>query len=171
MLHLTCAYTVCCVSNGDIPQQKDRTSPRKETLDSLRTLSWFVSYRRLSSQFQFSLSAVTLEYLSQWCCPTNILTAHRGTLTPCITFKREGRGESVLLYSVVFQLWRPASTPRVRKVTKFPKVGPLLIFSISLVLTFKHPCHSSFRHSTLSKKISSLVSFGLECLLNNQAQS
>ncbi len=25
-------------------------------------LSWFVSYRRLSSQFQFSLSAVTLEY-------------------------------------------------------------------------------------------------------------
>jgi hypothetical protein len=32
----------------------------------LRTLSWFVSYRRLSSQFQFSLSPVTLEYLSQW---------------------------------------------------------------------------------------------------------
>jgi hypothetical protein len=26
----------------------------------------FVSYRRLSSQFQFSLSAVTLGYLSQW---------------------------------------------------------------------------------------------------------
>jgi hypothetical protein len=41
--------------------------PQKATLDSLRTLSWFVSYRRLSSQFQFSLSAVTLEYLSL--CP------------------------------------------------------------------------------------------------------
>ncbi len=41
-------------------------TPQKATLDSLRTLSWFVSYRRLSSQFQFSLSAVTLEYLSQW---------------------------------------------------------------------------------------------------------
>jgi hypothetical protein len=37
-------------------------TPWKATLDSLRTLS----YRRLSSQFQFSLSAVTLEYLSQW---------------------------------------------------------------------------------------------------------
>ncbi len=35
-------------------------------LDSLRTLSWFVSYRRLLPQFQFSLSAVTLVYLSQW---------------------------------------------------------------------------------------------------------
>ncbi len=41
-------------------------APQKATLDSLRTLSWFVSYRRLSSQFQFSLSAVTLGYLSQW---------------------------------------------------------------------------------------------------------
>ncbi len=40
--------------------------PQKATLDSLRTLSWYVSYRRLSSQFQFSLSLVTLEYLSQW---------------------------------------------------------------------------------------------------------
>jgi hypothetical protein len=41
-------------------------TPQKATLDSLRTLSRFVSYRRLSSQFQFSLSLVTLEYLSQW---------------------------------------------------------------------------------------------------------
>ncbi len=41
-------------------------TPQNATLDSLRTLSWFVSYRRLSSQFQFSLSAVTLGYLSQW---------------------------------------------------------------------------------------------------------
>ncbi len=41
-------------------------TPQNATLDSKRTLSRFVSYRRLSSQFQFSLSAVTLEYLSQW---------------------------------------------------------------------------------------------------------
>ncbi len=40
--------------------------PQNATLDSKRTLSWFVSYRRLSSQFQFSLSAVILGYLSQW---------------------------------------------------------------------------------------------------------
>ncbi len=43
------------------------TTPQKATLETLSTLSWFVSYRRLSSQFQFSLSLVTLEYLSQWC--------------------------------------------------------------------------------------------------------
>jgi hypothetical protein len=41
-------------------------TPQKATLDSMRTLSLFVSYRRLSAQFQFPLSAVTLEYLSQW---------------------------------------------------------------------------------------------------------
>ncbi len=41
-------------------------TPQKAILDSLCTLSWFVSYRRLSSQFQFSLSAGTLEYLSHW---------------------------------------------------------------------------------------------------------
>jgi hypothetical protein len=41
-------------------------TPQNATLDSKRTLSWFVSYRRLSSQFQFSLSAITLGYLSQW---------------------------------------------------------------------------------------------------------
>ncbi len=41
-------------------------TPQNATLDSKRTLSWFVSFRRLSSQFQFSLSIVTLEYLSQW---------------------------------------------------------------------------------------------------------
>jgi hypothetical protein len=32
----------------------------------LRTPVAFVSYQRLSSQFQFSLSGVTLVYLSQW---------------------------------------------------------------------------------------------------------
>jgi hypothetical protein len=35
-------------------------TPQKATLDSMRTLSLFVSYRRLSPQFQFSQSAVTL---------------------------------------------------------------------------------------------------------------
>jgi hypothetical protein len=40
--------------------------PQKATLDSMSTLSWFVSFWRLSSQLQFSLSAVTLVYLSQW---------------------------------------------------------------------------------------------------------
>jgi hypothetical protein len=34
----------------------------------LRTPVAFVSYRRLSSQFQISLSSVTLVYLSQWIC-------------------------------------------------------------------------------------------------------
>ncbi len=45
------------------------------------------------------------------CCARNILTVHRKTLTQCITFKRGGRVESILLYSVVLQVWRPASTP------------------------------------------------------------
>ncbi len=42
-------------------------TPQKATLDSMRTRSCFVSYRRLSAQFQFPLSAYTLVYLSQWC--------------------------------------------------------------------------------------------------------
>jgi hypothetical protein len=41
----------------------------------------------------------------------SILTAHRETLTQYITFKRVGRGKSVLLHSVVLQRRRPASTP------------------------------------------------------------
>jgi hypothetical protein len=51
-------------------------TPQKATLDRLRTLSWFVSYRRLSSQFQFSLSLVTLEYLSQWWPPLHWQISH-----------------------------------------------------------------------------------------------
>jgi len=35
-------------------------TPQKATLDSMHTLSWFISYRRLSPQFQFSLSAAAL---------------------------------------------------------------------------------------------------------------
>jgi hypothetical protein len=38
------------------------------------------------------------------CCARNILTVNRETLIKYITFKRGGRGESVLLYSVVLQL-------------------------------------------------------------------
>ncbi len=40
--------------------------PQKETLDRAAYTCMLVSYRRLSSQFQFSLSGVTLLYLSQW---------------------------------------------------------------------------------------------------------
>jgi hypothetical protein len=39
--------------------------PRRTPWTVLRTPVAFVSYRRLSSQFQFSLSVVTLVYLSQ----------------------------------------------------------------------------------------------------------
>ncbi len=40
--------------------------PQKDTLDRAAYTCMLVSYRRLSSQFQFSLSSVTLVYLSQW---------------------------------------------------------------------------------------------------------
>jgi hypothetical protein len=40
--------------------------PQKETLDKAAYTCLLVSFRRLSAQFQFSLSAVTLGYLSQW---------------------------------------------------------------------------------------------------------
>jgi hypothetical protein len=36
-------------------------TPQKTTLDSKRTLSRFVSYQRLSPQFQFSLSGAALD--------------------------------------------------------------------------------------------------------------
>ncbi len=39
--------------------------PQKDTLDSATYTCMLVSYRRLSPQFQFSLSGVTLVYLSQ----------------------------------------------------------------------------------------------------------
>jgi hypothetical protein len=41
-------------------------SVQKETLECCVHLYAFVSYRRLSPQFQFSLSGVILVYLSQW---------------------------------------------------------------------------------------------------------
>ncbi len=40
--------------------------PQKETLDKAAYTCLLVFYRRLSPLFQFSLSAVTLVYLSQW---------------------------------------------------------------------------------------------------------
>ena len=40
--------------------------PQKETLDRAAYTCMLVSYRRLPPQFQFSLSGVTLVYLSQW---------------------------------------------------------------------------------------------------------
>ncbi len=40
--------------------------PQKETLDRAAYTCMLVSYRRLSPQFQFFLSGVTLVYLSQW---------------------------------------------------------------------------------------------------------
>jgi hypothetical protein len=59
-----------------------------------------------------------------------ILTVHRETLTQYITFKRGGRGESLLLYSLAIETY--CIDPSVRIVTKSPKVRPLLIFSIYL---------------------------------------
>jgi hypothetical protein len=63
------------------------------------------------------------------------LTVLRETLTQYITFNRGGRRESVLCYSVVLQPYMSCLDPSERTVTKSPKVGPLLIFSISLVHT------------------------------------
>ncbi len=57
------------------------------TLDSKRTLSWFVSYRRLSAQFQFSLSADTLGYLSQW-----VISSFKWFLTCLPSRRRRGGG-------------------------------------------------------------------------------
>jgi hypothetical protein len=43
--------------------------PRRKPWTILLTPVCFLSYRRLSPQFQFSLSAATLVYLSRWGCP------------------------------------------------------------------------------------------------------
>ncbi len=43
-----------------------RMTPQNATLDSKRTLSWFVLYQRLSPQFQFSLSPAFSRYVSLW---------------------------------------------------------------------------------------------------------
>ncbi len=61
------------------------------------------------------------------------MTVHRETLMQYtyIAFKRGGEGS---LYS--FTLWSCNCDVLVRIVTKSPKVGPLLIFSISLVFKY-----------------------------------
>ncbi len=76
-------------------------------LDSLRTLSWFVSYRRLSAQFQFSLSVVTLVYLvSQWLVPTKILYI----LYSCFVF---------VLFFITLHLWHLLSVTKVHCLEGF----------------------------------------------------
>ncbi len=47
--------------------------PQKDTLDRAAYTCMLVSYRRLSPQFQFSLSGVTLVYLYQWSLMVKIL--------------------------------------------------------------------------------------------------
>jgi hypothetical protein len=54
-------------------------TPQKATLDSMRTPSWFVSYRRLSPQFQLSLSAVTLGI---YLCDSHSTLIYRQLLPP-----------------------------------------------------------------------------------------
>jgi hypothetical protein len=79
---------------------------------------------------------------SLYCCTRNILTVHRETLTQCITFKRGGDGGVCTLV-----LCSLSTVMSFRIVTKSPKVGPLLIFSIALA--FAEATHSS--SATLSK--------------------
>jgi hypothetical protein len=65
----------------------------------------------------------------------NILTVLKETLTLYIAFNRGGRGESALLYYLVFATVLSCINPSVTIVTKSPKED-LLIFSISLVTPF-----------------------------------
>jgi hypothetical protein len=70
----------------------------------------------------------------------NILTVHRETLTQYVTFKRGSRGVCTLvLCSLATDM--SCIDPSGRIVTKSPKVGPLLIFSIShdSSITNKYP--------------------------------
>ncbi len=55
--------------------------PQKDTLDRAAYTCMLVSYRRLLSEFQFSLSGVTLVYLSQWSKSTSQRLEQGGTLT------------------------------------------------------------------------------------------
>jgi hypothetical protein len=83
-------------------------TPQNATLDSKRTLSRFVSYQRLSSQFQFSLSAVTLRFYlngaynvmcTVYCNP---LLATKSCMQRYAEYSKEyGRG----LYMVGGQSW------------------------------------------------------------------
>ncbi len=79
-------------------------TPQNATLDSKRTLSWFVSYQRLSSQFQFSLSAVTLGYLSQ--CSVQPPEGHSGQFAyTCVICTPNFQRCGVRRWCGVAQLW------------------------------------------------------------------
>ncbi len=62
----------------------------------------------------------------------NILTVHRETLTQYITFKRGGEREVCTLVLGSLATGTSCIDASVRLVSKPPKVGPLLIFYISL---------------------------------------
>ncbi len=68
----------------------------------------------------------------------NILNVLRETLSQYIIFNRGGGGERGVCTLVIFSLATVMSCigPSVRIGTKSPKVGPLLVFSISLVFMF-----------------------------------
>jgi hypothetical protein len=54
--------------------------PQKDTLDRAAYTCMLVSYRRLSPQFQFSPSAVTLYYLSLWLAAGQLMSGQPGTV-------------------------------------------------------------------------------------------
>ncbi len=82
---------------------------RNATLESMRTLSWFVSYRRLSPQFQFSLSPAALDmYLYDCICPAALQLSTTsetavGTLERCLAIC-ESSGKGWLSTNPTFQL-------------------------------------------------------------------
>ncbi len=81
------------------------------------------------------------------------MTVHRETLTQYITFKRGGErgvytGTLVLCCLAIMTSCIDAS---VRIVTKSPKVGPLLIFSNSLII--KKAMRANYRYPTYIEKI------------------
>ncbi len=67
--------------------------PQKDTLDRAAYTCMLVSYRRLSPQFQFSLSGVTLVYLSQ-------CSGHRGDTVCKLPEKRTVQREGNLVPSL-----------------------------------------------------------------------
>jgi hypothetical protein len=69
--------------------------PQKDTLDRVVYTCMLVSYRRLSPQFQFSLSGVTQVYLSQWLKLRQMGThgvQMRGVLSCLVRLARGGAG-------------------------------------------------------------------------------
>ncbi len=79
-------------------------TPKKATLDSLRTLSCFVSYRRLSPQFQFSLCAAALGLLRYVGCHPMIA---------CVQSYLPGGGAECIGLSEISRLGGPAQQDAV----------------------------------------------------------